>query len=112
MLDDAAEKKRTTDRGRVRTGEEEGYLPFLTVSFVALLQGRAPPLMLALQLGDASRVLLDQLAGLAVVFANQLLHLLVLLPLLSDESLLLLQLLQRLTLQFWRPQNHVHPSVA
>ena len=54
--------------------------------------------MLALQLGHASRVLLDQLAGLAVVFPDQLLHLLVLLPLLSDETFLLLQFLQRLSL--------------
>lgn len=51
-------------------GKEEGYLPFLTVSFVTLVQGRAPALMLALQLGHTSRVLLDQLAGLAVVFPN------------------------------------------
>lgn len=67
---------------------------------MALLQGGAPALMLALQLRRASRVLLDQLAGLAVVFPNQLLHLLVLLPLLPDKALLLLQLLQRLSLQF------------
>lgn len=83
----------------VRGGEDEGHLPFLTVSFVALVHGGAPPLVLALQLRHPSRVLLDELAGLAVVFLNQLLHLLVLLPLLADEALLLLQLLQRLSLQ-------------
>lgn len=83
----------------VRGGEDEGHLPFLTVSFVALVHQGAPPLMLALQLGHSSRVLLDELAGLAVVFLHQLLHLFVLLPLLADEALLLLQLLQRLSLQ-------------
>lgn len=77
-----------------------GHLPFLTISFMALLQGRAPTLMLALQLRHTSLVLLDQLAGLAVVFPNQLLHLLVLLSLLPNEALLLLQLLHCLSLQF------------
>lgn len=83
---------------RVRGGEDEGHLPFLTVSFVALVHQGAAPLMLALQLGHSSRVLLDELAGLAVVFLHQLLHLFVLLPLLADEAFLLLQLLQRLSL--------------
>lgn len=70
--------------------EEEGYVPFLTITFVALLQDQAAPLVLALQLGHAGRLLLDQLAGFAVVFPDQLLHLLVLLSLLSDKPLLLL----------------------
>ena len=83
-----------------RRGEEEDYLPFLTVLFVALPQGGAAALMLALQLGRASRVLFDQLAGLAVVLPNQLLHLLVLLLLLPHNALLLLQLLQCLSFQF------------
>lgn len=54
--------------------------------------------MLALQLGHSSCVLLDELAGLAVVFLHQLLHLFVLLPLLADKAFLLLQFLQRLSL--------------
>lgn len=90
---------RETNHETVRGGKDEGHLPFLTISFVALVQSRAPALMLALQLGHPSRVLLDELAGLAVVLPHQLLHLLVLFPLLSDEALLLLQLLQRLCLQ-------------
>lgn len=86
------------------TGQAEGYLPFLTVSFVCLLQGTTPTLMLTLQLRHTSRVLLDELAGLAVVFSNQLLHLLVLLSLLSNKPFLLLQLLRCLSFHFWKSQ--------
>lgn len=82
------------------------YPPFLTVSFVALVQGSAPTLVLALQLGHAGVVLLYQLAGLAMVLPDQLLHLLVLLPLLAHEAFLLLQLLQSLSLQFWKTQEN------
>ena len=86
---------------RRRGEEEEVYLPFLTVSFVGLQQGGAPAVVLALQLGAACRLLLDELRHLLLVLPHQLLHLLVLLPLLSHEALLLLQLLQRLSLQLW-----------
>lgn len=65
---------------------------------MALVQGRASTLVLTLQLRHTGRVLLDKLAGLAMVFPNQLFHLLVLLPLLSDKALLLFELLQRLSL--------------
>jgi len=92
--------KGQTKTGQVCTAEDEGYLPFLTISFVALLQGRSSALVLALKLGHTSRVLLDQLAGLAVVFPNQLLHLLVLFSLLPNKTLLLLQLFHGLSLEF------------
>lgn len=74
------------------------YLPFLTISFVALVQGGAPTLVLALQLRHAGVVLLYQLAGLAMVLPHQLLHLLVLFPLLAHKALLLLQFFQSLSL--------------
>lgn len=86
--------------------EVKVYLPFLTISFVALVQGSAPTLVLALQLGHAGVVLLNQLAGLAMVLPDQLLHLLVLFPLLAHEALLLLQLLQSLSLQFSKTQTN------
>lgn len=76
------------------------YLPFLTVSSMALVQGSTPTLVLALQLRHAGVVLLYQLAGLAVMLPDQFFHLFVLFPLLAHKSLLLLQLLQSLSLQF------------
>lgn len=86
--------------------EVKVYLPFLTVSFVALVQGSAPTLVLALQLGHAGIVLFYQLAGLTMVLPDQLLHLLILFPLLAHKALLLLQLLQSLRLQFWKTQTN------
>lgn len=85
--------------------EVKVYLPFLTVSFVALVQGRTPTLVLALQLRHAGVVLLYQLAGLAMVLPHQLFHLLVLFPLLAHKALLLLHFLQSLSLQFYKTQK-------
>lgn len=92
--------------------EVKVYLPFLTVSFVALVQGSAPTLVLALQLRHAGVVLLYQLTGFAMVLPDQLLHLLVLFPLLPHEALLLLQLLQSLSLQFSKKNRQTKLNMA